>query len=278
MEWYFILLIAVLGAVAVALCVWLFLVGTRGKKAIKHLLEYKYAHRGLHGQLDYGTVAPENSLLAFSRAVERGYGMELDVRLSRDGVAVVFHDDTLKRMCGVDKKVSELTLDELKALRLADTDECIPTFREVLDAVAGRAPMIIELKGESMDTSVADVAVKELSSYEGEYVFESFNPMLVGAIKKLAPKVGRGFLVSKHTEDKAHRSIKYRAIQRHLLNFIARPNFIACEKNHLNLFPTKLLSRLFGTALVAWTVRSSEEEKKAFLDGFECIIFEQYLA
>ena len=278
MEWYFVLPIALGSALVLGFCLWLFLVGSASKKSIGHLLKYKYAHRGLHGLLDYDTAAPENSLLAFERAVERGYGMELDVRLTKDGVAVVFHDDSLLRMCGVDKRVSDLTLAELKEYRLKDSDERIPTFREFLDTVAGRAPLIIELKGESTDTSVAGVAIEELSSYRGEYVFESFNPLLVYEVRKLAPKIGRGFLVSKHTEDKKLRSMKYRIIQRHLLDFLARPHFIACEKNHIGLFPVKFLARLFGTALVAFTVTSRDEEIKAESDGFECVIFEQYLA
>lgn len=278
MEWYIVLPIAVLGAAILAACIWLFLIGARSKKPIAHLLRFKYAHRGLHGKLDYDTEAPENSLLAFRRAVERGYGMELDVRLTKDFAAVVFHDDTLLRMCGADKRVCDLTLAELKEYTLGGTEERIPTFREVLDTVAGRAPIIIELKGESADTAVSQKAIEVLSGYEGEYVFESFNPILVDAVRGLAPDKGRGFLVSKHTENENFRSIKYRVIQRQLCNFLARPHFIACEKNHLKLFPASLIPKLFGTALVAWTVKSREEEERAMAEGFDCVIFEDYLA
>lgn len=102
----------------------------------------KYAHRGLHDK-----ELPENSLAAFGAAVDRGFGIELDVRLTKDGVLVVFHDDTLTRMCGVDKRVSELTLDEIKELKLAGSEYGVPTLEEFLDCVGGKVPLLIELKG-----------------------------------------------------------------------------------------------------------------------------------
>ena len=115
-----------------------------------------FAHRGLHGGSGTDKV-PENSLPAFLRAVEQGYGIELDVQLSKDRIPVVFHDFTLKRVCGIAQKVCELTCEELKSLRLAHSNESIPTLEEVLNTVKGRVPLLIEFKVEFTDTSVCDI-------------------------------------------------------------------------------------------------------------------------
>ena len=120
----------------------------------------KYAHRGLHKD-----GVPENSLAAFSLACEKGFAMELDVHLSKDKEVMVFHDGSLKRMTGCDKGIHELTYAELSELRLAGTDEKIPTLREVLELVGGKVPLLIELKGESTDTSLCPEVAKLLREY-----------------------------------------------------------------------------------------------------------------
>ena len=121
------------------------------KPDCKALLHHYYAHRGLH---DLSAGIPENSMKAFQRAIDKGFGMEMDVQLSSDGYPVVFHDSTLTRMCGVDKRVNELTLRELKELTLADTQEQIPTFQEFLDLVRGQVPLIIEIKMDKRDDRI----------------------------------------------------------------------------------------------------------------------------
>ena len=112
------------------------------KTAPDESLKCDYAHRGLHDD-----SAPENSLQAFENACRAGYGIELDVQLSRDGVVMVFHDYSLLRMTGCDKKLSELDATELTALSLKNTAETIPTFEQVLSLVDGRVPLLVELKG-----------------------------------------------------------------------------------------------------------------------------------
>ncbi len=278
MTWLYVLL-GILGGLLLLLLLWLFLIGARSGKALGRLAHVNYAHRGLHGTVGgYGTPAAENSLSAFSRAMEHGFGIELDVRLSKDGVLMVFHDDTLSRVCGVDERVDERTAEQLTEIPLSGTDDTVPTFESVLALVDGRVPLLVELKGESLSTEVADATAKALAQYSGEYIIESFNPLLLGRIKKLMPKAARGFLLCKHTDSPEHRSIKYRLIQRCLLNFIARPHFIAQAKNSPRLFPSPLVSRLFGTARLAWTVRSAEEEAQAYKNGFSSVIFENYLS
>ena len=189
-----------LGVALLLLAIWLFLIAARHDGRMDRYKGVYFAHRGLHGTLDiYPDAAPENSLAAFSRAVENGYGIELDVRLTADGELVVFHDDTLTRVTGVDKKVRELTLAELRGLSLLGTDERIPLFSEVLELVDGKVPLLVEIKEDGMDLTTARQAVKELWDYRGEYIMESFNPLSLGAVKKANPSVLRGFLCDKLT-------------------------------------------------------------------------------
>lgn len=125
-----------------------------------------YAHRGLH---DNASEAPENSLAAFVRAVKAGYGIEMDIQLSKDRIPVVFHDFTLKRVCGREGKVCDYTYQELKEFKLYNSGETIPRFEDVLKAVGGRVPLIVELKVEWMDISVCPLADALLQDYRGLY-------------------------------------------------------------------------------------------------------------
>ena len=115
----------------ILLILYLFLIAPRmfGRRDRTHFYGYHYAHRGL---FDNDSNAPENSLLAFQKAVDAGYGMELDVQLSKDDKLVIFHDASLKRMCGIDGKVWDYTLEELQQMKLANSDQTIPTFEEFL--------------------------------------------------------------------------------------------------------------------------------------------------
>ena len=267
-----------LGVIALLLPVWLFLIGAVHDKRMDKYRGVYFAHRGLHGSLDiYPDAAPENSLKAFARAVEQGYGIELDVRLTSDGELVVFHDDTLTRVTGVDRKVRELTLAELRELSLLGTEERIPLFSEVLELVDGKVPLLVEIKEDGTDLTTARQAVKTLESYRGDYIIESFNPLSLGAVKKANPTVLRGFLCDKLTAQEAYRSIKYRVVQRHLLNFIARPSFIASNFKTSRMLPIPVIRALFRPAFVAWTIRSAEEEREAASRGFTTMIFEGYI-
>ena len=149
------------------------------------------AHRGL---FTADQRIPENSLAAFRRAVEAGYGMELDVQLSRDGQVVVFHDDDLKRVCGVDAPVDALDYAELQALPLCGTGERMPLFSEVLQLVDGRTPMIVELKNGRRNRELCEKTLALLRAYSGPCCIESFNPMIVSWFRFHAPDLLRGQL------------------------------------------------------------------------------------
>ena len=258
--------------------VWLFLIAAKKDKKMDNFKSVYYAHRGLHGKLPgYEDAFPENSLAAFARAVEKGFGIELDVRQTADGEIVVFHDDTLDRVAGVEGKVRDMTLSELKEFTLLETEEKIPLFTEVLELVAGKVPLLVEIKDDGFGASTVRKTMKILEGYSGEYITESFNPLLLGEVKKCAPSVMRGFLCDKLTAKPQYRALKYRIVQRHLLNFIARPHFIACARESSKMFPIGIIRTLFRPAFIAWTIRSAEEERDARARGFNGVIFEGYI-
>ena len=136
----------------------------------KKLDDWLYAHRGLH---DNHSEAPENSMAAFRLAVEKGYGIELDVQLTKDMVPVVLHDYNLKRACNVDFKVSEHNYEELDQFGLFGSKEKIPTLREVLELVDGKVPLIIELKIPWKAERLCEAVSGLLKNYHGTYCIQS---------------------------------------------------------------------------------------------------------
>ena len=255
----------------------LFLIAPGKSKNMDRFKTKKYAHRGLHGTVDADEFAAENSITAFRRAVDHGYAIEFDVHVTKDGEAVVFHDDTLDRMTGVSGKIKDFTLEELKKLSLLGTEDTIPTLIEVLELVDGKVPLLIELKETGSNHSISEKAAEILKEYKGEFIIESFSPIAFGAIRREIPNVPCGFIADKFTVKEKYRTIKFRIIQRFLLNFLCRPAFISLNHKTPKLFPVGVIRKLFGTPMLAWTVRSAEDEKEAYNNGFSGIIFEGYL-
>lgn len=140
------------------------------RRDMSALTKVDYAHRGL-----WNAQRPENSLSAFRSAVDSGYGIELDVHRTKDGVLVVHHDDNLKRVCGVDRRIAQSTLAEVRACHLSGTDEVVPTFDEVLEAVGGRVPLIVELKVEQNVDSLCSAVRERMQHYNGLWCMESFD-------------------------------------------------------------------------------------------------------
>lgn len=247
----------------------LILVRPRAKKPTDASLLCDYAHRGLHKR-----GLPENSCAAFDLACREGFGIELDVQLSRDGEVMVFHDYTLDRVVGREGKVSELDAEELKTLSLLGTQEKIPTFREVLSLVDGRVPILVELKGESMDTSLCEKVAALLREYKGTYCIESFNPLLLSAMRKCLPEAYYGLLYTNVCRDKQKKSLLNMALTAMLLNVLARPDFIAYNQQDRNTLPVKLTTKLYRAPRFVWTARTEEERARAKELG-ECAIFER---
>lgn len=239
------------------------------------LFEEKYvAHRGL---FDNAKEYPENSIAAFRRAVEHGYGIELDVQLTLDEVLVVFHDDDLNRMCGVDKKVEECTFEELQQYSLAVSGEKIPLFSDVLDVIDGKSPLVVEIKNSDRWEITTAAAAKMLDEYKGPYCVESFNPFVLDWYRKNRPEIIRGQLSTNYFKDEPQMSfIRKVVLTNLLLNFKAKPDFIAYNHFHKNQFSYKLLRKLFHVKNAAWTVKS-QQELDAASDVFTCMIFDSFV-
>ena len=272
MPWYFLLLITLFATVTALFALWLFLVAPRPKKKEMRPFLRPYAHRGL-----WGEGLPENSLGAFRAAAEAGFAIELDVQLSRDGVVMVFHDYTLDRVCGRAGKVCELDAAELGKIPLNGMEnEHIPTLAEVLDAVAGRVPLLIELKGESADTALVPAALQVLAGYEGAWCMESFNPLLLRAVKKHAPHVLRGLLSSNLLKEKKDGSkLLNFALSAHLLNFLCRPAFLAFDTKYPRRKGLGAGITLFGAMPFVYTVKD-EKSYRAYLKRGVAPIFDGF--
>lgn len=233
-----------------------------------------YAHRGLHQSKK---KTPENSMAAFKLAVKHNYGIELDVQLTKDKVPVIIHDYSVKRVCGIDKKVNEFTLEELQQLNLYTSEEHIPTFESVLNMINGQVPVIIEYKVENHDTAVCDIVAPMLDNYKGVYCIESFNPLVLLWYKKHRPKVMRGQLSSNLLKDKEEGDKRlYFILSNLLLNFATKPDFIAYNHIHTDVLSFLICKRLYRIPTFAWTIQSQEalEESKPF---FDYMIFDKFI-
>lgn len=233
-----------------------------------------YAHRGLHQNPN---KVPENSIAAFQLAVKSNYGIEMDVQLSKDQVPVVFHDFTLKRLCGIDRKVKDFTFEELQKLTLHQSNERIPSFQSVLNMIDGQVPIIIEFKVDNQDTAVCDITAPLLEKYKGAYCIESFNPLVLLWYKKNRPTIIRGQLASNFVKDKDKgNTIMYFILQNLMINFITKPDFISYNHFHKNMLSFILCKKLFRTPSFAWTIKS-QEHLDASRNSFDFFIFDLFI-
>jgi glycerophosphoryl diester phosphodiesterase len=213
-----------------------------------------FAHRGYHNA-DHGI--PENSMPAFQKAIAKGYGIELDLHLTADGELVVFHDDTLTRMCGRDDVIESMTSKELTRCRLLNTRETIPLFRDVLALVDGQVPLLIELKIPSHSMDICEETYLQLQSYTGSYMIQSFNTMGLKWFRTHAPHVLRGQLSSNLTRSHKENSWLLRFVVKHLLcNAIGRPDFISYKLHDLPSPGVWILKNIFRAPIAVWTLRT----------------------
>lgn len=227
-----------------------------------------FAHRGLHSR---DRAIPENSLEAFRLAARAGYGIELDVRLSRDGQVVVFHDDTLDRVCGVHARVEDLDWAELRQLYLCDSNQRIPLLSEALEQIRGAGPLIVELKTGRRNRELCEKTYAQLENYRGEVCIESFNPAIVAWFRFHGRDLVRGVLATTRREYRQGgqgRAMAF-ALSHCLLNFLARPQFIAYRIGYRP--PTVRLAEWLGAMRVGWTSHEPRNEK-----GRDGVIFEFY--
>ena len=260
--------------VMVGILYFLMIMPALGQKALqKELQKWYYAHRGLH---DNGSDAPENSLAAFWKAVEQGFGMEMDVQLSKDRVPVVFHDSTLKRICGAEGKISDYTYQELQQFSLCGTKEKIPTLAQVLSLVGGRTPLIVELKTETMDTTICRLVDELLSDYPGLYCIESFNPWALFWYRVHKGEIVRGQLSDAFVRSGEFKGVSYWLLQNLLANWLSKPDFVAYNCKHPGILSRRICHKVFRNTAVAWTVKSPQQMEKIRRD-FDIFIFEGFI-
>ncbi len=254
---------------------YIFMIMPRLKKpacGLKPLTTTHFAHRGYFTEKE---KKPQNTLAAFARAAEEGYGMELDVRLTKDNKLAVIHDSHLGALCGYDGVVEDMTLEELKKLRVQNTVQTIPTLKEVLHTVNGRTPLLIEIKGLNV-VPLMPLVMAELDSYEGLYCIESFNPLHLYWLKRHRPEILRGQLACRNNWQKEKRfreKIKKFASEKLLCNFLSRPDFIAYSYPDTHMTSVRL-NRKMGAVIVGWTIKDEEGLSVSKAGGVTVQIFE----
>lgn len=236
------------------------------------LFDPPIAHRGLWRP----DGAPENSLGAFQAACAAGYSIELDVHLSADGDAVVFHDDTLKRMTGLEGRIRDRTVEELAAIPLAGTDETIPTLTEALTLIGNRAMVHIELKTPFGEVGPLEQRVHEIiSDHHGPLCIIGFNPYAHAWYADRHPGVLRGLDSWAWARPKEMAEDQRRAYRNLEQLEIARPHFLALGLDVLP-HPRATELRAQGMPLIAWTIRQPSEWD-AVRDGCDNLIFEGFI-
>lgn len=241
-------------------------VGRTGQQGLQALRNWSYAHRGLHGN-----GVPENSMEAFNRAKNAGYGIELDVHLLSDGNLAVIHDSALKRTTGASGCVEDLTIDELHNYGLENTDETIPAFHQVLDLISGQVPLIVELKSQRNNySSLCAAACKMLDDYDGMYCIESFDPRCIYWLRKNRPSIIRGQLTENYFSSRNSKFPWYLkfTLTNQMLNFLTLPDFVAYRFKDRKSFSNVVCRKLWGIQGVSWTLKNLHEYEQACSEGW----------
>ena len=208
-----------------------------------------FAHRGLFDNQE----RCENSLSAFEAAAQAGYGIELDLQITRDGKIVVFHDENLKRMCGVDLEIEKTSYKTLKH---------------------GRIPMIVEIKSTEQIERVCLEVYDLLRKYNGDYCIESMNPLIVHWFAKNAPQIMRGQLATR-LQEKGPAAIPASTLSGMMFNFLSKPHFIAYDHRYAADSRAFHFCQSCGAQTVGWTIREKDFEEAK--NQYDIIIFEGFL-
>jgi glycerophosphoryl diester phosphodiesterase len=242
-------------------------------------IERPIAHRALH---DAAAGVIENSPTAIGRAMRAGYGIELDLQLSSDGVAMVFHDDTLDRLTQTTGPVRGRTARELGDLRLAGSEDHIPTLSEVLEMVDGAVPLLLEIKDQSGGLGQADADLEravamELEGYGGDVAVMSFNPNVIANMRELAPRVPRGLVTCGYIPSKwPMLSPETCTALRSIASFgHVGARFISHDWTDLGS-PRVAELKSQGVPILCWTIRSPQDEAQARRIA-DSVTFEGYL-
>lgn len=231
------------------------------------LTDWPIAHRGLH---DDGI--PENTLGSFEAAIDAGYTIELDVRETADGVPVVYHDRTLRRLTGRDVVVSEATWDDVRDLTLLDSGEGVPRLSDALATIDGQVPVLVEVKSQGRPGRLEATTTARLDSYDGPFAVQSFNPLSVAWFRRYRPDWARGqcggFLNGVNSVNPVERLVAKRL----LANWYSRPDFVSYQHDRLPYGPVTRRNEQ-GLPILAWTITSQSDFERA-LEYADNVIFE----
>mgnify|MGYP001029132322 CR=1 FL=1 len=240
-------------------------------------LQRPLAHRALHDRTE-GRI--ENSLLAIEAACQHGYGIEIDVQLSQDNTAMVFHDDQLDRLTPAAGLVAAWTSDQLTSTPLTDSTDTIPTLDAVLSCVAGRVPLVIELKDQhatARNTALAQAVANTLAAYQGPVALMSFSPVIMHALAPICPNLPRGLVSYDYAADAACTLPK--ALQDHLTQMrdydAVGASFISYRWQDLP-HPAVAQIKAKGGAILCWTTKSPADDTIARQIA-DNVTFEGYL-
>lgn len=233
------------------------------------------AHRGYH---DRARGRVENTLPSITAAVRHGFAIEIDLQLTADGQVVAFHDETLDRLSERSGRIDQLTLAVVRTTRLRDCNERIPTLDEILEEVAGRVALFLELKSNwTGERRLERIVATILAGYAGPVAVMSFDPRAVSALRHLAPHLPRGLVAGQFVSTDEHPlPPNHRLAYRHLLHAgLCWPNFIAYEVHALPAAAPLMIRHAFGLPLLTWTVRT-EVDREVAEHWADQIIFEGF--
>ncbi len=225
------------------------------------------AHRGLHKN----KMIPENSMLAFKAAIEKNYAIEFDINITKDNQIVVFHDDDLNRLCNKKENIEDVSYDFLKDLNLYESNEKIPLLKELLDEVAGKIPLIIEIKKHKNIGLLENILLEMLKEYKGEYFICSFEKDILLWLEKNKPKEIRGLIF----ESLPIKFKKYEKIAFLYKYFKSKADFISLEDKLIDSSIYDFCKKKELDILV-WTIK----DKKSFQNidkKVSAVIFENFI-
>lgn len=236
----------------------------RFMKNISFLKNIVIAHRGIY---DNKTI-PENSMRAFKKALYKKIPIELDVHLTKDHQVVVFHDDNLKRMTGINRNIKDCSYQELQDFFLLETSEKIPLLSDVLTLINGKVLIDIEIKNDGRMGKMNYLLTELLDSYSGKFMVKSFYPQYMVWFKKYRPDYIRGLLITKKM--KFYNLIIHSKFCLKYLNI----DFVACRKDLVSSSNIQKI-RKAGIVIFAWTIHSLQElrEISSFVDSYISEIF-----
>lgn len=224
------------------------------------------AHRGLH---DRAKKIIENTCGAARAAIAHGYAIECDVGLTQDEELIVFHDDRLERLTDGTGDIADLTLNQLQALQLKDTDEHIPSLQEFLDVISDQVPLILEIKSRyDGETEIVRLIANVLRTYRGRIAIKSFDPELVIATRALMPDRPRGFIGESVYDDPEWDILTPEQKRRFIsLDDMAAmaPDFLSWYIKDLDQPNVQMARHSLGLPVMSWTVRTNENREKAKL-------------